>query len=187
MVEQTHKHRLASWLEWVLTILAGIALALVVRVFVAEVYLVPSGSMLETIHEGDRLIGEKITPRFSGVQAHEIVTFADPDGSGMTLIKRVIAVGGQSVDLRDGVVYVDGVAQDESYTEGKPSYPLNSHATNLSNNLSYPIEIPNGYVWVMGDNRTNSLDSRYFGPVSVDAITSKAVVIFWPPSDAQQL
>ena len=176
------------WLDWVITIAVGVVLALFLRTYVAEVYLVPSGSMLETIQEGDRLLGEKITYLTSSPQQGDIVTFRDPEDPDTTLIKRVIATGGQTVDLRDGVVYVDGEALDEDeYTLGKPTYALDQHASNLSENISYPYTVPEGYVWVMGDNRTNSLDSRYFGPVSEDTVTSKALFIFWPFSDARTL
>lgn len=94
-----------------------------------------------------------------------------------TLIKRVIATEGQTVDLRDGKVYVDGVALDEPYTDGLPSYPLNTVGTV---DISYPYTIPKGDVWVMGDNRTNSSDSRYFGPIDKDTVFGKAFAIYWP-------
>ena len=101
---------LSGVIEMVITVAVAIAVALLLRTFVFEVYEVPTGSMLETIQEGDRLVGEKITYRYSEPKQGDIVTFSNPDGSDTTLIKRVIAVGGQTIDLRDGVVYVDGVA-----------------------------------------------------------------------------
>lgn len=176
-------HRIPGWLEFVLCVVAGLLVALVIRRYVAEVYIVPSGSMLETIQEGDRLIGEKVSIKTSSVSAGQIVTFTDPDDPSTTLVKRVIATGGQTVDLVDGKVYVDGRALDEPYTLGKPSYPLDQHSTSLQEAISYPYTVPEGYVWVMGDNRTNSLDSRYFGAVSEDSITSHVVCVVWPPSD----
>ena len=117
----------------------------------------------------------------------DVVTFNDPDGSGSTLIKRVIAIEGQTIDLRNGTLYVDGVAQSERYVDGRPSYALTQHAANLEQDISYPYTVPKGCVWVMGDNRTNSLDSRYFGAVGVDQVTSRAAFIFWPPSDMGRL
>ena len=176
---------LSGVIEMVITVAVALAVALLLRTFVFEVYEVPTGSMLETIQEGDRLVGEKVTYRYSEPKQGDIVTFSNPDGSDTTLIKRVIATGGQTVNLVDGVVYVDGVALDEPYTLGKASYPLDYSLTGVS--VSFPYTVPEGSVWVMGDNRTNSLDSRYFGAVSVDDITSRAVFIFWPFSDAQSL
>ena len=176
---------LSGVIEMVITVAVALAVALLLRTFVFEVYEVPTGSMLETIQEGDRLVGEKITYRYSEPKQGDIVTFSNPDGSDTTLIKRVIATGGQTVNLVDGVVYVDGVALDEPYTLGKASYPLDYSLTGVT--MSYPYTVPEGSVWVMGDNRTNSLDSRYFGAVSVDDITSRAVFNFWPFSDARSL
>ena len=174
--------KLKGAIEWVLIIVCAVAVALVFRMFVAEVYIEPSGSMLETIQEGDRLVGEKVSYHFRDPEAGEVVTFDDPLQPGTTLIKRVIATGGQTVELKDGKVYVDGTPRAESYTLGKPSEPLQTPY-----DITYPYTVPDGCVWVMGDNRTNSKDSRYFGAVPVDSVSSRATFIFWPPSDAKGL
>jgi len=186
-MEEDEKHRgpLGMVAEFAITVVVALGLAMVLRTFVFEVYEVPTGSMLETIQEGDRLVGEKITYHFDSPKRGDVVTFDNPDGSGSTLIKRVIATGGQTVDLVGGVVYVDGEPLDEPYTLGKASDPLPYSLS--GSEISYPYTVPEGSVWVMGDNRTNSLDSRYFGTIRVDDITSKAVFIFWPFSDAQTL
>ena len=97
-----------------------------------------------------------------------------------TLIKRCIATGGQTVDLVDGRVVVDGVALDEPYTRGLPSEPLK---TALGVEVSYPYTVPAGHLWVMGDNRTNSNDSRYFGAIDEDTLTGRAALVYWPFSN----
>lgn len=190
-VARTHeRHELRGTrvgLELLLTVLFALVLSMLMRVFVAEFYEIPSGSMLETIQLGDRLLGEKLSLRWEPPQAGDIVTFEDPDGSTATLIKRVIATEGQTVDLQDGMVIVDGVVLSEDYVGDKPSYALDGHASNLAENVTFPYVVPEGCVWVMGDNRTNSLDSRYFGAIPVSSVTSRAVFIFWPPSDARML
>ena len=165
-----------------LVVFAAIALvaAFAIRYFVAEPFIIPSASMTDTLEVGDRLIGEKITYKSSSPKAGDIVTFTDPEDSSKTLIKRVIAVAGQTVELKNGYVYVDGEMLSESYTDGKPSYPLDGHASSLSEDVSYPYVVPEGCIWVMGDNRTNSLDSRYFGAIPVSSVTSRAVFVFWP-------
>lgn len=183
--EQPEQRGLPLWQEIILMVVGTLLLAVCIRTFIAETFEVPSGSMLETIKLGDRLVCEKVTIRWSAPQAGEIVTFNDPDGSGTTLIKRVIATEGQVVDLQGGFVLVDGQQLDESYTLGKPSFPIEGHAPNLTEDVAYPYTVPEGCVWVMGDNRTNSLDSRYFGAVPVSTVTSKALWIYWPPSHAQ--
>lgn len=175
-----------NFLEWVLVFAVAIAIAMLLRTFVVETFIVPSGSMLDTIQEGDTLVGEKVSYYTREPERGEVVTFRDPEDRSTTLIKRVIATGGQTVNLVDGVVYVDGVAQDEPYTEGKPSEPLPVQSS-VVGSISYPYTVPEGSIWVMGDNRTNSLDSRYFGAVSVDDVTSHALFIFWPFSDAKGL
>ena len=184
---ETEGRSTPALLELLGTVVTALVLALVIRVFVAETYAVPTGSMLETIQLGDRLVGEKVTLHWDDPNPGDIVTFDDPEDTGSTLIKRVIATEGQVVDLQEGYVYVDGQLLDEPYTLGKPSYELDAHADNLSENVSFPLEVPAGHVWVMGDNRTNSLDSRYFGPIPVDSITSRGLFIYWPPADFGRL
>ena len=166
-------------------VVASLILSVFIRVFVAEVFIVPSGSMLQTIQLGDRLVGEKITYHFTQPKAGDVITFKSPEDNSTILVKRVIATGGQTVTMQDGKVLVDGKALDEPYTAGKLSYPLDK--TIVEGGLSYPYTVPEGYVWVMGDNRTNSLDSRYFGAVSVANITSHCLFIYWPFEDASTL
>ena len=172
----------AAWLAG--AILVGVAIALLLRTFVLGFYYVPSGSMLNTIQEGDLVLGEKVSLCIADPEPGDVVTFDSPI-DGETLIKRVIAVGGQTIDLRDGVVYVDGAPLEEPYVEGRPTESLSELAG--SENIQYPYTIPEGMVWVMGDNRTNSKDSRFFGPVSVDDVTSRAVLIYWPLWDVSLL
>lgn len=186
MAKSTTKEKGSGLLDVIVTILVALGVAFLLRTFVVGVYEVPSGSMLETIQEGDLLLGEKVSLNWDSPKAGDIVTFDSPREPGTTLVKRVIAVGGQTVDLRDGNVYVDGVQLDESsYTLGKPSYSLSDQAGSAG--ISFPYTIPDGYIWVMGDNRTNSLDSRYFGPVRVSSVTSKILCIYWPIPDVKAL
>ena len=172
-------------LELLVTVAIAVGVAILLRAFVFGVYTVPTGSMLDTIHQGDMLIGEKVTLHWQSPQVGDIVTFEDPRDSSTTLIKRVVAVGGQTIDLRDGKLYVDGVEENEPYTGGKETVSLSDYAGSAG--ITYPYTVPDGYIFCMGDNRTNSLDSRYFGPVSVDAVSSKGLFIYWPLSDAQLL
>ena len=178
---------LSGLAEIALTIALGLGLALLLRAFVVESYVIPSGSMLYTLQLGDRLIGEKVSYYFRSPEPGEIVTFNHDDGTGNeeVLIKRVIAVGGQTVDLIDGKVYVDGSMLDEPYIGSTSTYSLSDSPGSAG--ISYPYTVPEGYVWVMGDNRTNSSDSRYFGPVPESDITSHACFIFWPIGNAKTL
>ena len=185
LIESSKPEGMPFAAEFLITLVLAFGLSLLARRFVVESYEVPSGSMLETIQIGDRLIGEKITYHFGSPEPGDIVTFdyvEEGQTASVPLIKRVIAVGGQTIDLRDGVVYVDGVALDEPYVLGLPTVSLSDVAGSAG--ITYPYTVPEGCIWVMGDNRTNSRDSRFFGPVSEEDVTSRALFIFWPFSDA---
>ncbi|HSK48766.1 MAG TPA: signal peptidase I [Coriobacteriia bacterium] len=163
-------------LETIVLVALAFALAQGIKAFVVQPFVVPTGSMLPTIELKDRLLAEKITYRFvRPPRQGEIVVFANPDSSdpvARILIKRVIATGGQTVDIKDEQVYVDGKKLDEPYTYGKPS---------ALGTVSLPITVPEGYVWLMGDNRPNSGDSRFFGPQPVSAVQGRAFWTYWPP------
>lgn len=167
---------LTSLLSFVLTILVIFGLAYFLRVFVVEPYSIPSGSMETTIMTGDSVLGEKMTFRFRSPEVGDIVTFTDPQQESRLLIKRVVATAGQSVDLQEGKLVVDGVVQNADYTHGKRSDPL-ANSVAIS---SYPYVVPEGCVFVMGDNRENSQDSRYFGAIKIETIQSKAIFVYWP-------
>ena len=179
---QEEPSRLGGIGELVLTIAAAVVLALLMRAFVFEVFEVPTGSMLETIQLDDRIVGEKLSYRFRAPQRGEIVTFNNPSKDGTTLVKRVVATGGQTLDLQEGRVVVDGEVLDEPYVNGLESMPLKQQLSGIDP-ISYPYTVPEGYIWVMGDNRTNSKDSRFFGAVPVSEVTSHAVWTIWPPKD----
>lgn len=190
MTRAGHARRngLADTLEFVALLVAALCAMLLVRVYVCEPFLIPSASMTDTLRVGDRVLGEKVSYRSSGPAAGDIVTFHDPEGGSTVLIKRVIATAGQTVDLdADGTVVVDGQRLDEPYTDGRPSYAIARHAATLDSDISYPYTVPEGCLWVMGDNRTNSLDSRYFGAIPVSSVTSRAFFVFWPLEDVGSL
>lgn len=175
----------SSPLRTFLSILLMVAIVAVItvclRLFVFVPYEIPSGSMEDTIMTGDMVFSEKVSYYFRGPQRGDIVTFDDPEVAGRTLIKRVVAVGGQTVDLQDGKVIVDGVVLDEPYTAGKESFPLGRQAEGVV--VDYPYTVPDGYLWVMGDNRTSSQDSRYFGAIPKTSVTGRAALVYWPFSD----
>lgn len=166
-----------SFINFLIMLAIILGCAWLLRAYVISPYEIPSGSMETTIMTSDKVFSEKVSYYSRSVQPGDIITFADPEVADRTLIKRCIAVGGQTVDLKDGIVYVDGKALTESYTNGEPSYPL---TTALGVTVTYPYTVPEGYLWVMGDNRTNSADSRYFGAVPATSVTGRACYIYWP-------
>lgn len=163
---------LRQLIELVLTLLVAVVIAQAVRTWVVQPFVVPTGSMLPTIQLKDQVLANKFVYRFDPPKRGDIVVFDDPTGEVDTLIKRVIAVGGQTVDVHDGKVWVDGTALVEPYTHGQPSEPQV---------VPLPIKIPVGSIWVMGDNRTQSKDSRTLGPIPLSLVHGRAFVTYWPP------
>ena len=180
-VEKDSRSTMRSWVGFAIMIIVVVGLVALLRTFVFVPYEIPSGSMEQTIKTGDMVFSEKMSYYFRTPGRGDIVTFNDPEVAGRTLIKRVIAVGGQSVDLIDGSVYVDAQKLDEPYTSGKESYPLSHTASGVD--VTFPYTVPEGHLWVMGDNRTASQDSRYFGSIPIDSVTGRAAMIYWPFND----
>jgi signal peptidase I len=166
-------------LEWLGVIGGGIAIALLVEAFLIQAFWIPSPSMEPTLDVGDRVLVNKLSYKFHDVNRGDVVVFERPPGASTgqndeikDLIKRVIAVGGDTIEAKEGDVYVNGERIDENYLE--PGTP--------TDNL--PLKtIPDGQVFVMGDNRTNSEDSRIFGSIDEDAIVGRAFIRVLPITD----
>jgi len=159
-------------LELLVIAVIAAAIALFTRGFVAQPYVIPSGSMIPTIEIGDMVLAEKLTYALAREpQQGDIVVFADPNGVHDQLIKRVVATGGQTVDVRDGKVWVDDKVLDEPYTHGVESLP---------GTVQLPIKLQQGEIWLMGDNRPESGDSRFFGPQSITTVKGRAFWRHWP-------
>ena len=160
--------------EFILTLAVAFLVAQAVRTWVIQPFVVPTGSMLPTIQLSDQVLANKFIYRFTDPQRGDIVVLHDPDGKVTTLIKRVIAVGGQTIDLQNGHVVVNGQALTEPYSHGLPSIPLRGST------ITFPYKVPADSVWVMGDNRTDSQDSRWFGAVPLSSVHGRAFFIYWP-------
>lgn len=158
-------------LETVFLLAAAFLLAQGVRAYVVQPFVIPTGSMEPTIAIEDRVLVNKFIYRLRDVQPGDVVVFDDPTGDTPALIKRVIAVAGQTVDVRDGRVYVDDVALDEPYTHDRRTE---------AGTIPLPTTVPEGQVWVMGDNRPNSKDSRFLGAQPVTAVQGQAFGVYWP-------
>ena len=165
-------------IEVVIIVIAAFVITFLVRTFVVETYEVPTGSMIPTIEVGDRILSERISYYAGEPKRGDIITFTNPMNPEQTLVKRTIAVEGDVVDIANDCLYVNGELQDEEYVHGQPTYELNPTYNNIT--ISYPYTVPEGCVWVMGDNRTNSSDSRYFGPVETSTVSGHVVFRYWP-------
>jgi signal peptidase I len=173
-LEREKKKRRAGLAELVLTVVVAFVLVFgVVRPFVIEAYRIPSESMVPTLEVGDRILANKFIYHFTDPKKGDIIVFDSVDEEDdQTLVKRVVGVAGDEIQVEDGVLFVNGEAQNESY--------LNQE---LPFRGSYgPTEVPEGHIFVMGDNRGNSADSRVFGPLPLENVKGEAFVRFWPIS-----
>jgi signal peptidase I len=159
-------------LEFLIILLVSFALVFgFVRPFVVEAFYIPSESMVPTLRVGDRVLVNKFIYRFTEPERGDIIVFESVEGGGEELIKRVVGVPGDKISVRRGKLLVNAEPQRESYVYEK--FPDRS--------FSNPTTVPKGHVFVMGDNRANSRDSRFFGPVPKEKIEGEAFLRFWPP------
>ena len=174
------------------------AVALLIKSLLVQAFFIPSASMEPTLRVGDRVLVEKVSYRFGRPDRGDVVVFEKqfggvppqeddnflrdivdsfrglfgfPTGGEQDFIKRVIAVGGDRVEGRDGRVYVNGEEIEEPYL------PEGTQTSNFG-----PTDVPQGMIFVMGDNRGNSDDSRSFGPIEAEKVVGQAFVLIWPPA-----
>lgn len=164
-----------SFGRWLLelVVLVGLAwvLAFGIKTYVVQPFVIPSSSMEPTLLISDRVLVNKFIYRVTAPRPGDVVVFLSPEDGRTDLIKRVIAVAGQTVDIQDGRVSVDGVLLNEPYVNAADPDHYNSDS---------PVKVPPGTVWVMGDYRANSKDSRFIGPQPVSKILGRAFAIYWP-------
>jgi signal peptidase I len=175
-------------------ILIALLIAIVVRTFAVQAFKIPSGSMLETLQIGDHILVNKIVfgtpidipftninlfwmPGFYKPQRNDIIVFKYPEDPQRDFIKRAVAVGGDVVEVKDKVLYVNGQQVSEPFVVYKDD-TIRPRAMDKRDN-SGPVTIPQGKVFVMGDNRDQSYDSRFWGPVDLKQIKGKAIIIYW--------
>ena len=139
-------------------------------VFVAEPMRVSSSSMSPTMLAGDQVLVDKVTYRFREPRSGELVVFHPPVGGGLAL-KRVVALPGDRVGVRDGVLFVNGRRVRETYVDHE----------SVDGTYFGPVTVPAGRIFVMGDHRENSEDSRAYGPVPEEDVLGRAVLVVWPP------
>jgi signal peptidase I len=167
--------------EVVETLVLTVLIFLGIQTFVAQPYRVQQQSMEITLLPDQYVLVDKLTPRWAPYSRGDIIVFDPPEtwssGGGVPFIKRIIGVAGDRVELRDGKVYVNGVALDEPYINTDNGIPQTTdpQAGGLSEWL-----VPAGDLLVMGDNRQNSADSRSFGPIEVSHVIGRAWLRYWP-------
>ncbi len=182
------------WKELPFLVVVALVVAVVIKTFLIQAFYIPSASMRDTLVEGDRVMVNKLAYRFGDPHRGDVIVFDSPlvehhksesflgkvvrnvgEALGLStpesaLIKRVIAVGGETIQIKDNTVYIDDVPLDEPYL----TRPVQMDAFG-------PLQVPEGYVFVMGDNRNQSEDGRVFGPIAEKDIIGRAFVRVWPP------
>ncbi len=189
--EDKQHERVRSLVEWVAVIVGALVVALVVKTFLFQAFFIPSGSMEPTLEKGDRVLVNKLSYDVHDVRRGDVVVFElPPDKVGVDgikdLIKRVVGLPGDVIETRDGVVYINDRQLEEPYL---PDGVITGDPTNGNNPSIARQTVPEGTVFVMGDNRSNSHDSRYSdrGPIPIDSIVGRAFVLVWPPGEISAL
>jgi len=163
-------------LEILETIVLTLLIFFVVQNFVAQPYQILQVSMEHTLEPGQYVLVDKLSPHFSDYKRGDVIVFEPPagiqeDGQNIPFIKRVVAVGGDTVEVKDGTVWVNGAKLSEPYIfEGQSTDPITDQTV---------WKVPSGYLFVMGDHRQESQDSRAFGPIAKSTVIGRAWVRYW--------
>lgn len=160
--------------ETVTTILLALVLAVIIRTYVVEARVIPSSSMLPTIEKWDRVLVNKIVYDISDPDRRDVIVFEAPVNTGeenQDFIKRVIALPGETVEIKNGRVFINGEPLEEDYVMENPEYNYG------------PVEVPSDSLFVLGDNRNSSYDSHLWEDawLKVDKVKGEAFIRYWPP------
>jgi signal peptidase I len=182
------KARRNSLLDYAVIAVVAIGLALVIQAYLVKPYRIPSPSMVDTLEIGDRVLVNRVVYHLRDLEHGDVVVFRWPKNRDVVFIKRVVGLPGDRLQAKDGRLYVNGVAQEEPYvheTNGVTD-PTNPSGTIVGTTMSQPwglsdeYTVPEGHYFMMGDNRTNSDDSRVWGPVPEDDLIGEAFFVYWP-------
>ncbi|HBZ62155.1 MAG TPA: signal peptidase I [Acidimicrobium sp.] len=178
-------------IEWIVVIAVALIVALLVRLFLLQQFYISGPSMETTMFSDDRVLVSKLAYEVGEIDRGDVVVFdrATMNGNQIEhddLIKRVIGLGGESIEIRDCVIYIDGTKLEEPYLPNR-----DKSLTNLSDRCGVvnmdAITIEDDEVFLVGDNRPQSFDSRMFGAIKKDFVIGQAFVIIWPPNSWSRL
>jgi len=185
---RTAERETSTWTEYAEALVMAVLLALFIRTFVVQAFKIPSGSMLPTLQVGDHLLVNKfiygLRVPFMGKrvfdvhepQRDDVVVFIYPQDKSKDFIKRVKALPGERVEIINKQLYIDGERIEDLHAEFAPI--SSGGARNPRDNFP-PFVVPDGHVFVLGDNRDHSHDSRFWGPVPIKDILGKAFILYW--------
>lgn len=176
------RNRRRATYEWVVAIGLAVAFALIIKTWVAQAFVIPTGSMERTLLVHDRVLVSKLSYRFGEIHRGDVIVFDNPQprpSDPAQLIKRVVGLPGDKISATGGRLVVNGVTQDEPYVQAGAETRMDSCPKYRANEV---VEVPAGKLFVMGDNRDQSHDARCFGPVEESSVVGKAFLRIWPPS-----
>ena len=187
--EQTSFGRLLR--EWGPVLFAAVVIALFVRLVLVQAYHIPSASMVPTLEEGDRVVVNRLSYQFGEVGRGQVVFFKKPQGSSgqNDLIKRIIGLPGETIRFADNQVYVNGLRLEEPYLAEQDSTRPRLTIPGCAQTTPAPdtCVVPEGTIFMMGDNRLGSSDSRVFGPIEIDSVVGRAFLRVWPLNNLGEL
>ena len=172
---KTSRSRLREYIE---IIVVSFLMAVLVRNYVICGYKVPSGSMEDTLLVGDHFLACRFYYRFAEPKPGDVIVFQYPLDTDRDFVKRVVAVGGQTIEIRDKQVLVDGFPIQRPDDAKHVDERIYRQGISTRDNYG-PMSVPPGYVFVLGDNRDNSRDSRYWGLLDQRLIKGKAFLLYW--------
>lgn len=173
----------AVW-EWVFVVVIAIGAAMLIRLFLFQQYYIDGPSMQTTLMPQDRVLVNKMSYKLHDIHRGDVIVFdrVTNETQHDDLIKRVMGLAGETLEIRSCIVYVDGVLVDEPYLNPEQTSQIEPSARCGSQTDMAPTVVPEHTVFVMGDNRVQSFDSRDFGPIDTDKVRGRAFVVIWPAS-----
>ena len=173
----------AVW-EWVFVVVIAIGAALLIRLFLFQQYYIDGPSMQTTLMPQDRVLVNKLSYKLHDIHRGDVIVFdrVTNEVQHDDLIKRVMGLPGETLEIRSCIVYINGVQVNEPYLNPEQTSQIEPSARCGSHTDMAPIVVPDHMVFVMGDNRVQSFDSRDFGPINTGKIRGRAFVVIWPAS-----
>ncbi|MFA5388992.1 MAG: signal peptidase I [Candidatus Omnitrophota bacterium] len=163
--------------EWVEPIIIALILALIIRTFVVQAFKIPTGSMRQTLIEGDRILVNKFIYKFTQPKRGDVIVFVSPEDKKKDFIKRLVGLPGENIEISGGAIMINNVPVEEKSITGRRYY--NRGEFGMEGQV---ITIPADAYYVLGDNSISSRDSRYWGFMPRKYLLGKAFLIYWPPN-----
>jgi signal peptidase I len=183
-LSQKQRSQMRAIWEWVFVVVVAISAAMLIRVFLFQQYYIDGPSMQTTLMPEDRVLVNKMSYKLHDIHRGDVIVFdrVTNEVQHDDLIKRVLGLPGETLEIRSCIVYIDGVQVNEPYLNLEQTSQVEPSARCGSHTDMAPVVVPEEMVFVMGDNRVQSFDSRDFGPIDTDKVRGRAFVVIWPAS-----